>query len=50
MNNSNWPEISRFDPVCKSTFIRPGQVFEVMRPSKTSLISKYYLNCISISL
>ena len=50
MNNSNWPEISRFDPVCKSTFIRPGQVFEVIRPSKTSLISKYYLICISISL
>jgi DNA-directed RNA polymerase subunit H (RpoH/RPB5) len=50
MNNSNWPEISRFDPVCKSTFIRPGQIFEVVRPSKTALISKYYLICISISL
>lgn len=50
MNNSNWPEISRFDPVCKSTFIRPGQIFEVIRPSKTALISKYYLICISISL
>lgn len=50
MNNSNWPEISRFDPVCKSTFIRPGEIFEVLRPSKTALISKYYLICISISL
>ena len=50
MNNSNWPEISRFDPVCKSTFIRPEQIFEVTRPSKTALISKYYLICISISL
>jgi DNA-directed RNA polymerase subunit H (RpoH/RPB5) len=50
MNNSNWPEISRFDPVCKSTFIRPGEIFEVIRPSKTALISKYYLICISISL
>jgi DNA-directed RNA polymerase subunit H (RpoH/RPB5) len=50
MNDSNWPEISRFDPVCKSTFIRPGEIFEVMRPSKTALISKYYLICISISL
>lgn len=50
MNDSNWPEISRFDPVCKSTFIRPGEIFEVIRPSKTALISKYYLICISISL
>jgi DNA-directed RNA polymerase subunit H (RpoH/RPB5) len=50
MNNSNWPEISRFDPVCKSTFIRPGEIFEVLRPSKTALITKYYLICISISL
>lgn len=50
INNSNWPEISRFDPVCKSTFIRPGEIFEVIRPSKTALITKYYLICISISL
>jgi DNA-directed RNA polymerase subunit H (RpoH/RPB5) len=49
MNDSNWPEISRFDPVCKATFIRPGQIFEIVRPSKTALISNYYRRCISIS-
>lgn len=49
MNDSNWPEISRFDPVCKSTFIRPGQIFEIARPSKTALVSNYYRMCISIS-
>jgi DNA-directed RNA polymerase subunit H (RpoH/RPB5) len=49
INNSNWPEISRFDPVCKATFIRPGQIFEITRPSKTALVSNYYRICISIS-
>jgi DNA-directed RNA polymerase subunit H (RpoH/RPB5) len=49
MNNSNWPEISRFDPVCKATFIRPGQIFEIVRPSKTALFSNYYRICMSIS-
>lgn len=49
MNDSNWPEISRFDPVCKATFIRPGKVFEIVRPSKTALVTNYYRICISIS-
>ena len=49
MNNSNWPEISRFDQVCKATFIRPGKIFEITRPSKTALVSNYYRSCISIS-
>lgn len=49
MFNENCPELSRFDPVCKATFIRPGQMFEIIRPSKTSLYTKYYRICISIS-
>jgi DNA-directed RNA polymerase subunit H (RpoH/RPB5) len=49
INDNNWPEISRFDPVCKATFIRPGQIFEITRPSKTALVSNYYRICISIS-
>ena len=49
INNNNWPEISRFDQVCKATFIRPGQIFEITRPSKTALVSNYYRMCISFS-
>ena len=48
MGDSNWPELSRFDPVCKATFIRPGQVFEITRPSKTALYSQYFRICVSI--
>jgi DNA-directed RNA polymerase subunit H (RpoH/RPB5) len=49
IDDKNFPEISRFDPVCKATFIRPGQIFEVLRPSRSAVVSKYYLMCISIS-
>jgi DNA-directed RNA polymerase subunit H (RpoH/RPB5) len=49
IDDKNWPEISRFDPVCRATFIRPGQIFEVLRPSRSALVSKYYLMCISMS-
>lgn len=48
MSNLIWPELSRFDPVCKATFIRPGQIFEITRPSKTSMYSYYYRMCVSI--
>jgi DNA-directed RNA polymerase subunit H (RpoH/RPB5) len=48
MTDANWPELSRFDPVCKATFIRPGQIFEITRPSKTSMYSYYYRICVSI--
>jgi DNA-directed RNA polymerase subunit H (RpoH/RPB5) len=46
-DNSLFPEISRFDPVAKSIFIRPGEVCEITRPSKSAIESFYYRICIS---
>lgn len=46
MNDSQFPEISRFDPVAKAIGIRPGQVCEIKRSSKTSIYSYYYRICI----
>jgi DNA-directed RNA polymerase subunit H (RpoH/RPB5) len=46
MNDSQLPEISRFDPVAKAIGIRPGQICEIDRPSKTAIISKYYRICL----
>ena len=46
-DNSLFPEISRFDPVAKSIFIRPGEVCEITRPSKSAIESFYYRVCIS---
>jgi len=46
MNDSQFPELSRFDPVAKAIGIKPGQVCEIIRPSKTSIISNYYRICI----
>ena len=41
-----FPEISRFDPVAVVYGIRPGEVFEIIRSSPTSLKTKYYRLCI----
>ena len=45
MNNSQFPEISRFDPVAQAIGMRPNQVCEILRPSKTAIVSKYYRIC-----
>jgi len=45
MNKTLFPNISRFDPVARVIGLRPGQVCEIIRPSKTSIESKYYRIC-----
>ena len=45
-NNNLFPEISRFDPVAQVIFIRPGEVVEITRPSKTAIESLYYRVCV----
>ena len=45
VNNSQWPEISRFDPVASAIGLKPGDVVEIIRSSPTSLTTKYYRFC-----
>lgn len=45
LDDSQFPEISRFDPVAQVIGIRPGQVCEITRPSKTAVTSTYYRIC-----
>jgi len=45
INDNQFPELSRFDPVAKAIGIRPGEVCEIIRPSKTSITAKYYRIC-----
>ncbi len=45
-DNSQLPEISRFDPQALAMCIRPGQVCELIRKSLTSLETKYYRVCV----
>ena len=40
-----FPDISRFDPVARVIGLRPGQVCQIIRPSKTSIRTKYYRIC-----
>lgn len=46
MDDNQFPEISRFDPVAQAIGIRPGQVCEILRSSKTSITTKYYRICV----
>jgi DNA-directed RNA polymerase subunit H (RpoH/RPB5) len=46
VNDSQFPDISRFDPVAQVIGIRPGQVCEIIRPSKTAINSLYYRICV----
>lgn len=46
MSDYQFPELSRFDPVAQAIGIRPGQVCEIIRPSKTAISSLYYRICV----
>lgn len=45
MNDGEFPEFSRFDPVAQAIGIRPGEVCEIIRPSKTAILAPYYRIC-----
>ena len=46
INNNQFPDISRFDPVAQAIGIRPGDVCEIIRPSKTAISGPYYRICL----
>ena len=43
---SQFPEISRFDPVALVIGIKPNEICEIKRPSKTSINANYYRICV----
>jgi DNA-directed RNA polymerase subunit H (RpoH/RPB5) len=45
MSDGQFPDISRFDPAAQAIGIRPGQVCEIIRPSKTAISAPYYRIC-----
>ena len=45
-NNTQFPDISRFDPVAQAICIRPGEICEIIRPSKTAIQAPYYRICV----
>ena len=46
VDKSQFPDISRFDPVARAICLRPGQVCRIIRPSKTAISTNYYRICI----
>ena len=45
LEDAHFPDISRFDPVAQAIGIRPGEVCEIIRPSKTAISAPYYRIC-----
>ena len=45
-NKTEFPDISRFDPVARVIGLRPGKVCKIIRPSKTAITTEYYRVCI----
>lgn len=45
-DKSQFPDISRFDPVARAIGLRPGQVCHIIRPSKTAIETNYYRICV----
>jgi DNA-directed RNA polymerase subunit H (RpoH/RPB5) len=41
-----FPDISRFDPVARVIGLRPGQVCNIIRASKTAIEANYYRICV----
>ncbi len=46
MKDSEFPQMSRMDAVAPAIGIRPGEVCEIHRPSKTAIVGIYYRICI----
>ncbi len=46
MNDDEFPDIRRFDPVAMAIGLRPGEVCEILRPSKTAVSAPYYRICV----
>ena len=44
-NISQFPEISRFDPVAQALGMRPEELCEIKRPSPTAIVTNYYRSC-----
>jgi|TARA_B000000557_G_scaffold232182_1_gene205945 DNA-directed RNA polymerase subunit H (RpoH/RPB5) len=47
VNDSQFPEISMFDPVSKALLLRPGELCEIIRYEKISYENKYYRICVN---
>lgn len=45
LTDNQFPDISRFDPVAQAIGIKPGEVCEIIRPSKTAISAPYYRIC-----
>ena len=48
IDNSQIPEISRFDPVAIAIWLRAGEICKIIRASITAITGLYYRYCVNI--
>jgi DNA-directed RNA polymerase subunit H (RpoH/RPB5) len=46
IDRTQFPDISRFDPVARVIGLRPGQICHIIRASKTAIEANYYRVCV----
>ena len=47
IKDSEYPSISRFDPVARAIGMRPGNICKIMRKSATAINAPYYRRCVA---
>jgi DNA-directed RNA polymerase subunit H (RpoH/RPB5) len=47
-DDTQLPEISRFDPAALTIFMKPGQICRIERISKTTITSLFYRKCLNV--
>lgn len=47
-SNKNLPTISRFDPVAIVNGIKPGEIYRIIRPNKSTITDTYYRCCVNV--
>jgi DNA-directed RNA polymerase subunit H len=45
VDRTQFPDISRFDPVARAICLRPGELCHIIRSSKTAITTNYYRMC-----
>lgn len=45
LKDKQMPDISRFSPVAQAIGLRPGEICEIIRPSRTAITAKFYRMC-----
>ena len=47
VKDEQFPTISRYDAAAMGILLKPGELCEILRPSKTAIVTPYYRMCVN---